>query len=919
MSLFLAALLITAAFPSMAAAAGTQQGRVTFELEGSNIVVDKSGWFSAPRVDPPADAEGWNFDRYRALSADIVAGEVLELQYYIALDYKPPGSDGFYYSLYDYADFVEVSVSPAGSVLENHESGKFAFQAKARGEAKITLKFAGSQAEFSVTVKDPEDAEGFDVDSQLDHELYLSMFCHHFMKKEIEQVPFTRTDFENGGFRLTVKDSFYNARHYYPYPPDSAKNVGISDVPTGGGMPAPAALQVREAYMAAAQGAGIPAILQEGPAPAEVPPADPIGSDFELPDDIYDGYMIIGTEMNKMYIIDAVKNGSTEFSEAGRKEFRINGNPELKVGPVNIVYYYDNDHTAKGIYWRTDFVDNKLIINNQTATAKGKYRIAIPFWYKGEAYMYHDILDYSDLDREIDLTAEEIVGQKGVKLRWSDAYGQEADVSILKAGRFFEGIPGVKNGDIVHNPYPSISRAVLNAQGVNYCFEGMLNANEPGEAVINFGERIVGKFEDQLPEWEQVAPGSSIEMYMYRCVDEYANRLIDFWTEQPLEGVAILTEKESGAVLRIPLEIYGQEFTLKMPEAEGEYAIKILVGEPAEAPPAPAAPTASPAAGSYSSAQSVKLATATEGADIYYTVDGSEPSAQSTKYSSAISVSKTTAIKAVAVKGGAASPVAEFKYTISAASNGGGGGGGWGGGGGSAPLPAAPATPAAISSAAVSAPPAADESGEAGGFADVAAGEWYYEAVSFVVEKGIAQGVSGTEFSPQGTVTRAQFITMLCRAYGIPEMEGDSFADAGDTWYSGYLAAAKQLGISAGVGDNLFAPEQVITREQMMAMLYNYFKSVDPALAAESAAMPYSDAAEISSWAVEGVAYGTAGQWVKGKDGNRFDPQGIATRAELAQIFYNILTAAAPATAPTANLVTMQSSIVNQYKTVIIY
>lgn len=98
-------------------------------------------------------------------------------------------------------------------------------------------------------------------------------------------------------------------------------------------------------------------------------------------------------------------------------------------------------------------------------------------------------------------------------------------------------------------------------------------------------------------------------------------------------------------------------------------------------------------------------------------------------------------------------------------------------------------------------------------------------AVKFVYEKGIAKGVSETEFAPQSTVTRGQFITMLCRAYNIEEKTGDNFADCGNTWYTGYLAAAKQLGISNGLGDNIFAPEKVITREEMVTLIYNYLKT----------------------------------------------------------------------------------------------
>lgn len=172
-------------------------------------------------------------------------------------------------------------------------------------------------------------------------------------------------------------------------------------------------------------------------------------------------------------------------------------------------------------------------------------------------------------------------------------------------------------------------------------------------------------------------------------------------------------------------------------------------------------------------------------------------------------------------------------------------------------------------------------------FVDVKKGDWFYDAVMFVFENGITKGVSETEYAPQGKVTRAQFITMLCRAYGIEEMTGENFADCGNTWYTGYLAAAKQLGISNGVGDNMFAPEKEITREEMVTLIYNYLKSINK-VTEETAELSFADSDNVSEWAKTAVAYAAKNGIVNGKGNNIFDSQGTATRAELAQIFYNM-------------------------------
>ena len=172
-------------------------------------------------------------------------------------------------------------------------------------------------------------------------------------------------------------------------------------------------------------------------------------------------------------------------------------------------------------------------------------------------------------------------------------------------------------------------------------------------------------------------------------------------------------------------------------------------------------------------------------------------------------------------------------------------------------------------------------------FSDVKESDWYYEAVKFAFEKGITSGVSETSYAPNDKVTRGQFITMLCRAYGIKEMTGDNFVDCGNTWYTGYLAAAKQFGISNGVGDNKFAPEKEITREEMVTLIYNYLKSVGK-VDEEISETTFADDSSISSWAKNGVAFASSKGYVNGKGDNLFDPNGDATRAELAQIFFNM-------------------------------
>lgn len=177
-------------------------------------------------------------------------------------------------------------------------------------------------------------------------------------------------------------------------------------------------------------------------------------------------------------------------------------------------------------------------------------------------------------------------------------------------------------------------------------------------------------------------------------------------------------------------------------------------------------------------------------------------------------------------------------------------------------------------------------------FCDVKPKDWFYDAVMFVAEQKMTSGVSEGIFAPNMVVTRGQFIKMACDAYAIsPRDSGDNFYDAGYTWYTPYLAAVKQTGISQGVGNNQFHPEENITREEMFTLLYQILKSIHPesiSNAVQEDLSRYADEKEISSWAKDAFSYFVSDGIVKGDQG-LLNPKAKATRAQMAQIFYSML------------------------------
>ncbi|MET0018315.1 S-layer homology domain-containing protein, partial [Oscillibacter sp.] len=177
-------------------------------------------------------------------------------------------------------------------------------------------------------------------------------------------------------------------------------------------------------------------------------------------------------------------------------------------------------------------------------------------------------------------------------------------------------------------------------------------------------------------------------------------------------------------------------------------------------------------------------------------------------------------------------------------------------------------------------------------FSDVAEDAWCYDAVTFLAARGITGGTTETAFNPNATLTRGQFITLVMRAYGIEpdESAADNFSDAGDTYYTGYLAAAKRLGISNGVGGNKFAPKQAVSRQQMFTLLYNALKAIDQLPEEDSGKMlaDFTDSANISSYAQEAMASLVESGAVSGSNGN-LRPTATTTRAQMAQVLYNLL------------------------------
>ena len=174
-------------------------------------------------------------------------------------------------------------------------------------------------------------------------------------------------------------------------------------------------------------------------------------------------------------------------------------------------------------------------------------------------------------------------------------------------------------------------------------------------------------------------------------------------------------------------------------------------------------------------------------------------------------------------------------------------------------------------------------------FIDVQDGDWFAGDVMFTYKNGLMSGTSAdpVTFSPNMTLTRGMLVTTLYRYSGCPDVSNfaNPFGDvAAGLWYSDAVIWAAHNGIVQGVGGNLFAPEQNITREQIAVIMLRYAGAANKILPEIYQAAAFADGRAISDWADEAVMAIRGAGIIFGRPGNLFDPQGIATRAEASAI-----------------------------------
>lgn len=178
-------------------------------------------------------------------------------------------------------------------------------------------------------------------------------------------------------------------------------------------------------------------------------------------------------------------------------------------------------------------------------------------------------------------------------------------------------------------------------------------------------------------------------------------------------------------------------------------------------------------------------------------------------------------------------------------------------------------------------------------FTDVNNNEWYHEGIHYCVEQELMKGVANNTFSPEGTTSRGQVVTMLWRLEGKPAADYSlKFEDVGDEqWYTEAVRWAASKGIVKGYNTEYFGVNDAITREQMVIILYRYSKSkgLDVSVGEDTNILSYDDALAIQEWVIPAMQWACGSGVIDGiKNGESMSlkPDSSTSRAQIATILW---------------------------------
>ena len=171
-------------------------------------------------------------------------------------------------------------------------------------------------------------------------------------------------------------------------------------------------------------------------------------------------------------------------------------------------------------------------------------------------------------------------------------------------------------------------------------------------------------------------------------------------------------------------------------------------------------------------------------------------------------------------------------------------------------------------------------------FPDLDPAQWYHLSTDYAITNHLFIGFEDGTFRPNGQMSRAMFAMVLWRVAGSPASSAAlPFADvAADAWYADAVRWAYAVGVINGVSTTAFDPESPVTREQMVTMIVRYAEKIGAVTGARDDLSQFSDGMQVSSYALTAVRWAVAVGLLRGMGNGRLEPQGTATRAEVATL-----------------------------------
>ena len=168
-------------------------------------------------------------------------------------------------------------------------------------------------------------------------------------------------------------------------------------------------------------------------------------------------------------------------------------------------------------------------------------------------------------------------------------------------------------------------------------------------------------------------------------------------------------------------------------------------------------------------------------------------------------------------------------------------------------------------------------------FEDVPQGAWFVDAVKYVYQNGLMAGTSATTFSPYANTSRGMIVTVLHGMCGKPVFEGCVFSDVEEgAYYAKATCWASQNQIISGFGQGKFGPDEDVQRDQLAVIMMRYAQYLGLETLERADLSGFADADQISAYAQEAMSWANAVGLLSGKGDGIMDPQGVATRAEVA-------------------------------------